>query len=138
MRSETDREKEEELMQDRAASGERHRQYTTTGEKRRHVRIAYPPAESPKVIISGRECFLADISVKAIKFHQRPYDRLHLSRGDFIRAQIIFHDGESLSVEGSILRIDKNDVVLQLSSGIHSARIFKERKWLLENRTCVR
>ena len=101
-------------------------------EKKTHARPAFPTTKQPTVVIFETAYQLVDISVKVIKIHLRPDDHLRFPRGSSLNALIMFHDGESLSVEGSVLRVDKKEVVLLLASGIHSARIFKERQYLIE------
>jgi hypothetical protein len=116
-----------------ATSGDEGQQGQGILERRKHPRVAYPPDQRPLVIVREKACQVMDISVQAIKF-LLPEGESPPRPGAVLAAEIIFHDGETLSVEGRILRVWKSEAVLQLKDGLHSARIFKERKYLMERR----
>ena len=92
--------------------------YPKTQERRTFFRLRYPQTERPKLIISENEFDVTDISEHGIKFYL----------GSKINAMITFHDGESLSIEGKIIRIQNNEVAVYLSQGIPSDRIIEEQK----------
>ena len=90
-------------------------------QRREHFRIEYPYTERPKLTITGGEFTAIDVSETGMKFAiKKP-----------LRAAITFHDGETLNVEGEILRIQGNEVVVRFSKGIPPRRIMKEQQYLL-------
>lgn len=104
-----------------------------TQEKRVNSRLTYSSSCSPAVIVKGRMHPLIDISIKAVKFVTAPDNRLDFPLGRFFIARIIFQDGELQDIQGYITRINAGEAVLQLQHAISSARIFKERRYLIEN-----
>jgi len=101
-------------------------------EKRENLRLTYSSPPCPAVVIEDQRHSLIDISIKAIKFGTAPESRLAFPLGRFLNARIVFQDGESQDVAGSIIRNDVREAVLQLQHAISSARIFKERRYLIE------
>ncbi len=85
-------------------------------EKRDDFRVKFPDIERPKLTMSEERFDVLDISKRAIRF----------SLGTKLRATITFRDGESLNVEGAILRIQSNEIILRLSKDMPSERIFRE------------
>ena len=92
--------------------------YTKTDERRTYIRLRYPQTERPKLMISGNEFDVTDISEHGIKFYL----------GSKISGTITFHDGESLLIEGKIIRIQNNEVAVHLSKAIPSDRMIEEQK----------
>ncbi|MBW2148868.1 MAG: PilZ domain-containing protein [Deltaproteobacteria bacterium] len=90
-------------------------------QKRDHFRVTYPYTERPKLTITGEGFDIIDISEKGIKF----------SLDTTLRATISFHDGESLHVEGKIIRIRNNEIVVHLSKDIPPERISTEQRYLM-------
>jgi hypothetical protein len=85
-------------------------------EERDDFRVCYHPIERPKLTFSGDGFEVMDISRRSIKF----------SLGITLRGEITFEDGGYAKIEGDILRIQNNEVVIQLSKDIPAERIFKE------------
>ena len=69
-------------------------------------------------MISGNEFDVTDISEHGIKFYL----------GSKISGMITFHDGESLLIEGKIIRIQNNEVAVHLSKAIPPDRMIEEQK----------
>jgi hypothetical protein len=99
--------------------------------KREYYRIIYPLSCRPKIIILGLEYEVVDVSEHGIRFHVEK--TLNLKTGLEINAEIIFHDGEAVTVVGKILRIVKNKVILNLSKGIPLKKIVNEQRYLIKN-----
>lgn len=85
-------------------------------EEREDFRIMYPHDKRPGLIMREERLDVIDISRRAIRF----------SLGTTLRATITFQDGESLNIEGAILRCQENEIIVKLSKDMPSERIFKE------------
>ncbi len=97
--------------------------YTGT-ERREYLRVYYPYTERPKLIIDEKEVDVTEISEHGIRFYL----------GSKVSATIIFHDGESLTIEGEIIRIHTNEVAVHLAKGIPYDRIIKDQEYLMKNK----
>ena len=89
--------------------------------RRNHFRIKYPYTDRPKLTMSAKGLEVIDISEQGVRF----------SLNGTMQATITFHDGQSLHVEGKIIRTQNDEIVIQLSRGIPSDRILKEQKYLM-------
>jgi hypothetical protein len=90
-------------------------------DRRQHFRVKYPFSERPQLVITRDEFDILDISEQGIRF----------SMGPIIGETITFHDGESLNLEGKLLRTQDSEVVIQLLKGIPPERISKEQRYLM-------
>jgi len=97
--------------------------YTGT-ERRAYLRIYYPYTERPKLIIDEKEVHVSEISEHGIRFYL----------GSKVNATITFHDGESLPIEGEIIRIHNNEAAVHIAKGIPYDRVIKEQEYLMKNK----
>ena len=91
-------------------------------DRRKHFRVRYPFSERPKLVITRDEFDVIDISEQGIRF----------SLGPVLSEMVTFHDGESLNLEGKLLRTQDSEVVTQFVKGIPSERIIKEQRYLMK------
>ena len=98
--------------------------------KREHYRIRYPLSCRPSLIVLNQKCEVVDISEHGISFVCNKVHELHPDLE--VEARITFKDGESLNLEGKILRINKRIAVLYLPVSIPFGRIVAEQRLLKE------
>jgi hypothetical protein len=68
--------------------------------QRRHVRVAYPDGEQPMLKVRKHQLPVADISEKGLCFLNTPNIKL----GKWVRGEMTLQTGETLVVEGQIVR----------------------------------
>jgi hypothetical protein len=98
-------------------------------ERREFFRILYPIHARPRLIIQDASYDVLDVCERGIRFLHPTADALksHV----VVSATVTFRDGETLHVEGKILRLQGNNVVLHLQTYIPTARIMKEQRYLI-------
>lgn len=99
-------------------------------DRRQFHRIKYLDGRRPKIIVRvkegvGKECKVVDISERGICVTGEEVSGLRVKAR--IDARITFSDGESLEIEGEVLRVSDDRVVIHLSEGIPSHIIVKEQ-----------
>ncbi len=99
-------------------------------DRRQFHRIKYLDGREPKIIIkakegAGKECKVVNISERGISITGEEVSGLQAKAR--IEAKITFSDGESLEIEGEVLRVIDNRAVIHLSKGIPSHIIIKEQ-----------
>lgn len=99
--------------------------------RREHYRIIYPLTCRPKLKIVRKEYDVVDISESGIKFLFRKDPAL--TAGAAIRGEMTFAAGDSLNIEGKILRIDEEIVILKLNRKIPFWKIVDEQRYIKEN-----
>ena len=87
-------------------------------QKRKYFRVHYPPGDRPKLVLVGNEFEVIDLSERGMRFYL----------GTKIHGVITFHNGESVPIEGKIIRIQNGEVAVHLSQCIPSDRIIEEQK----------
>ncbi len=101
-------------------------------DRRQYQRIKYPDESRPILVIGiengeeeyeGREYSVIDLSEKGIRLTGDEVSGLKYRSK--IEAQITFSDGESVDVEGEVLRVIGNQVALYLSKGLSFSRIIQ-------------
>ena len=97
-------------------------------EKRSYYRLKYPKTEQPTIRINDREFPVIEISEKGIKVSLTR--EFSTESDEFISAVIEFQDGESISIEGVVLRRDEESMVVKLSKGISMKRMLVEQSRL--------
>ena len=102
-------------------------------ERRQFLRIKYPDDLRPELLIKLKggeikKCVVVNISEKGISFVGE--ELAGLQQNSRIDTKITFSDGESLDVEGAVLRVIGNYAVMYLPKGIPLSRIKKEQKLL--------
>lgn len=102
-------------------------------ERRRHVRVEYPPNSAPDLIIGEYEYRVMDISERGVKFVTNHPDRFWPGLKE-VRGSIVFPDGKSREIQGAIIRTERTQfsseariaIFLYDDSGIPSSRITRE------------
>ena len=112
-------------MKDRDYSG---------NERREFFRIFYPIRARPRLTIRESSYDVLDICERGIRFLHPAADSL--KSDEVVRASVSFRDGETLEVEGRILRLQGHNVVLRLQTFIPIARIMKEQRYLMSRFLC--
>lgn len=97
----------------------------TPVERRQFFRLFYPVTNQPKLIITGREYEVTELSEAAIVI--RPDDHWRFTLGKLIGGTLCFHDGESLPLAGLVLRAEPKKAVIMLEPHLPTARLFKEQ-----------
>ncbi|MBP9707260.1 MAG: PilZ domain-containing protein [Oligoflexales bacterium] len=97
---------------------------------REHYRIVYPVSARPVLRLRGKNFFVADISEQGLRFI---YDLKHkaFGEGSRINAELIFQDGETLSVKGIVLRHQEDSIIVNLEEPIPLRKIMSEQIYLL-------
>ena len=99
--------------------------------RREYFRIIYPLACRPKLLISGNEYDVIDISEHGIRFICRELNEFQ--QGLAPNLKISFNNSEPLALKGMILRIDKKIVVMSLTESIPLDRIIAEQRYIKLN-----
>ncbi len=99
-------------------------------DRRQFHRIKYPDGRRPKIIVrvkkgAGKEYKVMNISERGISITGEEVSGLQAKTR--IEAKITFSDGDSLEIEGEVLRVIDNRAVIYLSKGIPSHIIIKEQ-----------
>jgi len=99
-------------------------------ERRRFYRLRYPASVRPYMQYRQWKFPVAEISEQGLRFKiiEEALDHLVLH----IKAKVFFNDGESLDIEGRILRIEDDEIILQLSVGIPLKRMISEQHFVIK------
>lgn len=97
-------------------------------DRRAHYRLRYPVVERPSARVGGRVYQVTEISEGGARLL---LDGSVMAPGDAVAAVIRFHDGETLPINGVVLRIDRSEAVVKLSAGISLSRMLVEQQYLL-------
>ena len=101
----------------------------TGAEQRAYFRLKYPPALRPALHLSWKSLDVCEISEYGLRFRADGNATYHA--GEPIRAVIEFKDHESLTVTGTILRLDHDEVVVRLDYGIPANRVMSEQRHVI-------
>lgn len=99
-------------------------------ERRAYFRLAYPTTMRPQLHVFGTKYHTCEISEKGIRLLAREIGEFRV--GDPVHAVVTFHDGERLPVVGTVLRLDRGEVVVKLTRGIPESRVMKEQRYLIQ------
>ncbi len=94
-------------------------------DRRNHYRLQYPPSEQPTIRIDGRKLKVFDLSEGGAKvvlaggYEPRPDQP--------IVAVIQFADGQTMTVEGVVLRVDQEWLTLRFTKGVSQKRMLWEQ-----------
>ncbi|MEO2017192.1 MAG: PilZ domain-containing protein [Fuerstiella sp.] len=93
--------------------------------ERAHYRLPYPQAEGPTVRIEDRDYELSELSEGGAKILLGGVGAVH---GDQTFAGVLrFRDGETVSIEGVVVRSDEKEMIVRFSSGISMKRMVAEQ-----------
>lgn len=100
---------------------------TPIEEKRRYYRVEYPPSLRPILKIRKHQFEVLDISEKGIKFLTGE----KIKFGRWVSGRVTFYDGETLPIEGKIVREHENNIGLFLTiKAIPYSKILSEQRLL--------
>ncbi len=94
-------------------------------ERRTHYRLRYPIAERPTARIEDRDYEVSEISERGVKIRLESVSGLAVEQR--FAGVLRFEDGETLGIEGVVLRSDGKESVLKLAQGISQKRIVAEQ-----------
>lgn len=101
-----------------------------SAERRAYYRLPYPEAERPTIWVGNYRFAVVEISEMGARL-------LLAGSGGLpqcgpVVGFVQFHDGEMVPVEGTVLRVEGAQAVLQLSAGIGLPRMLAEQRRLLQ------
>ncbi len=101
-------------------------------DRRQHYRIIYPVMVQPRFVIAGARDHVRvrDCSESGLRYASAGGTRPSL--GDFVCGRVHFHPRRQIEVEGEVIRVGRDDIVLRLlHPGIPLATIFAEQRHLM-------
>jgi PilZ domain-containing protein len=98
--------------------------------ERKHVRIQYPTAARPSLLVDGQACEVLDISEGGVRF--RVGDDVALEVGDAISGRVRFQRTAAVDVKGTVLRIVGREVAARLDVGVPLKAVIEEQRYLRE------
>ncbi len=98
-------------------------------EKRRFYRLRYPASIRSYLLYKQWRFPVTEISEQGIRFLIIEEALDHMVRN--MKATVFFHDGDSQDVEGRILRIEGDEMIVQLSKGIPMKRMILEQQYVI-------
>jgi hypothetical protein len=90
----------------------------------------------PSIRIGDKEYAVAEISEGGLRL--RCQNRSEFAVGETISGEIVFVDGDTMSISGVLLRRDLLDFVIAPIQGISFSRIVQEQRKVLSNCPSVR
>ncbi len=100
--------------------------------EREHYRVAYPAALRPRFLVQGFTFEVVDISERGLRF--RLSDATEPEPGNEVEGTIRFRSGETITVQGHILRVVNQEVAVRLDSGVPLRLIMEQQRYLLDRR----
>ncbi len=101
--------------------------------RRRFFRLEYPIAAGPKLVSSGVQLEVLDISEQGLRLKFKTESELTFSVGSPFAGSLTFPDGESLLVFGIVQRINEEQVSVQLRRPIPLQIIMAEQRRIIRN-----
>jgi len=98
--------------------------------EREHFRIQYPARVRPELLVGEGVHEVLDLSEGGIRL--RPAGPLETDDEGRIVGTLRLRRGESVEVEGRMLRRDGADLIVRVTRGITFRVIMEEQRWLLE------
>jgi hypothetical protein len=92
--------------------------------RRAHYRLRYPRSERPAIRIGDREFVVMELSEGGTRIL---LEDLEVKLRQAIAGTLIFKDGERVDVEGSVLRFDGQETIIQFSKGVSLKRMLAEQ-----------
>jgi len=100
---------------------------TENEEQRKYYRIEYPASMRPTIKITKNEFEVVDISEKGVRFSVDE----EMIFGRWVSAEVTFCDGETVTIEGRIVRKHENNIGMLLSiKAIPYSKILSEQRYL--------
>jgi hypothetical protein len=103
----------------------------TTPQRRNHFRITYEKDKGPRLLYSGHNFSVVDVSEGGIRFLAGALQGF--KKDDEVVGTLTFEDKESFIVRGTIVRVDKNAISVQLDKAtIPQRKIMAEQRRLIK------
>ncbi len=103
---------------------------------RRYYRLAYPATMMPTLQIADERFVVPEISEGGMRI--RCPDRFEFGIGDEVSGEIVFVDGDTLSISGVVLRCERHDLIIAPLEGISFQRVVSEQRRILSQCPSVR
>ena len=97
---------------------------------REHYRIAYPSSLRPRLYVLGHPFEVLDLSERGLRF--RLGEAVPPQPGNELRGELRFHQGESLPVVGTIVRVADGNAGVSLDERVPLRVIMAEQRRLLD------
>ena len=98
--------------------------------EREHYRVAYPTQLRPRFLVQGFTFDVIDISERGLRF--RLGEAEAPEAGNEVQGVVRFRRGETITVRGSVLRVDGREVAVRLEEGVPLRVIMEEQRFLLD------
>ncbi len=98
--------------------------------EREHYRVAYPTQLRPKFLVQGFTFDVVDISERGLRF--RLGDAAMPDAGNEVQGTVRFRSGETITVRGTVLRVDGREVAVRLEEGVPLRVIMEQQRFLLD------
>ncbi|MCA9264291.1 MAG: PilZ domain-containing protein [Planctomycetales bacterium] len=97
--------------------------------QRRFFRLAYPLSDRPQLLLDGRNYEVSEISERGLRIYCTQTSKFEV--GQCVEGVIIFHDGESAKISGTVGRLSDIEVVVVRVEGVTFARMVDEQRHLI-------
>ena len=94
-------------------------------DRRQNIRVRYAPDECPEINIAGTIYSVSDISENGLIFYSND---LGFRMRQPLFGFVTFANGTVVAVEGEVLRMKIDRVIVRLSRGVSSERIMEENE----------
>jgi hypothetical protein len=94
-------------------------------QRRKEYRVRYPITDRPRLRLDSEEFEVINLSEGGLKFHFQ--DPLRFVPWPTLQGTLVFADGETKPVQGSVLRTEQDGLAVELSSKIPYRRIVQEQ-----------
>ncbi len=102
----------------------------SSGSQRRELyRIVYPLKARPRLMVAGESCPVVDLCERGIRFQY--LGARGFKMGETVHGVVLFADGTSLSIEGTVMRVQGKQAVLHLGTPISHAKVLQQQRYLL-------
>ena len=98
-------------------------------ERRKTLRVNYKPDERPTLKVGENEFKVADFSERGLRFF---YNR-RMELEDRVCGKLTLLCGESIDVDGMIVRKEKEDMYINLKTPIQKKILDKEQQYINDN-----
>lgn len=95
-------------------------------QRRQYYRLKYPKKARPLMCIEDQFFQVSESSEKGIRILMN--NLAHLYYGFKLSGKVRLHDNHEVEVEGSILRFDEDEVVVQLNKGLSFRDMVAEQR----------
>ena len=99
---------------------------------REFYRIAYPTTLRPRLLVLGHTFEVIDICERGIRFVLG--EAMAPEEGYALEGTVRFRRGETINVQGEVLRVKDGEVAARLDSGVPLRAIMEEQRFLLDRR----